>query len=132
MARFDDIRKNAPNCIKNLRPISQEKRKLITTKYPDVPEAYLDFLTEVGAGDMGGLMMLYDGFVVPLEIYDPNTAAAFEGVLLIADDYQGYGIGLKVNQNWAVVELDPSGVKIEQLSNDFESFIRAIIINDSG
>ena len=85
---------------------------------------YDDFLKEIGFGRVGtGSFQFYDGFVYIDEIYGYSTEES-DPILLFGDDYQGYGMGYNPNDNWVIVEVEPSGLSIRKVAGSFEEFIR--------
>ena len=88
--------------------------------YPHIPEAYLQFLQEIGTGDIGGMRM-YSGPVNPDDIY-PEISAELAPVILFGDDFQGYCYGFDTTRHFQLVEVEPSG-EAHLLDESFEKFI---------
>lgn len=86
------------------------------------PKDYVDFLLEIGAGELGeAFYMIYNGLVKYVEIYGEEIPG--EDVLLFGDDFQGYCTGFRCS-DWKIVEVDPVSKAIEEISPTFQLFIR--------
>lgn len=88
-----------------------------------IPDAYLEFLAKVGAGSLGGRLQLYDGLIEPEDLYDPENTVGLEGVMLFADDLQGYCFGFVPGDAWRVVEIDPTTSLCRFVSVSFDEFM---------
>ncbi|HEX8916540.1 MAG TPA: hypothetical protein VF796_29585 [Humisphaera sp.] len=82
-------------------PLPGDKADALRARYPGVPEDYVQFLTEIGYGRIGGgRLSVYSGPVEADDIYDEQTAAALAGVLLVGDDFTGYCVGYATGLGW--------------------------------
>jgi hypothetical protein len=90
-----------------------------------LPGDYVAFLREVGWGELGdGRYMLYSGLLEPDSVYASNE---FDGkVLLFGDDFCGYNAGFRL-EDWRVVEIDSTDMRVEVVAESFEEFIRKTI-----
>ncbi|WP_309397562.1 SMI1/KNR4 family protein [Cerasicoccus maritimus] len=110
----------------SLRKLKKQELDDIKGEHQGVPEDYLDFIGEIGSGDIyDGGYKIYDGLVKPSSIYDEDTAEDLEGVLFFGDDYQGYCVGFDVNDDWKVVEYDSSLGELDVIAESFSEFIKA-------
>lgn len=90
---------------------------------PGVPTDYLEFLSVVGAGELGnGRFTLYTGLIEPDDIYG-EIPEGLEDIVLFGDDMQGYCAGYDTN-TWKVVEIDPTNMTADVIADSFELFIR--------
>ncbi|MEM1179188.1 MAG: hypothetical protein AAGM22_12640 [Acidobacteriota bacterium] len=58
----------------------------------------------------------------PDEVYDDETAAELEGVLLVGDDFGGYCEAYNTTKDWEFGFVDDCGV-FETHAPEFESFV---------
>lgn len=101
------------------REIDEEIRR-----YTNIPYDYLDFLQEIGYGEIGeGYFMLYGGLIKPSEIFNADKADKLRDILFIGDDFNGHCIGFVKAEVWELVEVDEYQ-KVTFLNVSFESFIR--------
>lgn len=81
-----------------IKPLPAKARARVMRDYPDLPEDYLDFLTQVGCGSIGNSQyMVYGGPMTPSEIWDEAKAATLKDVVLVGDDL---GFGFDGYQRW--------------------------------
>lgn len=125
MARYQDLVGNKGNGMvyDALTPVSEARIAALLGEYPSMPADFIDFLVEVGAGNLGGdRYQLYDGLVGPDDIYGV-VEDGLETVTLFGDDLQGFNNGFDT-QNWQVIEVDPTNATFQQVAPSFEAFIR--------
>ena len=130
MGRYDNIRRilNSAGVGSRLTPISEAEVISIRAQYPSVPEDYLDYLREVGYGDVGGgSYMIYSGLLQSDEIYDPETAEDLSRVAFFGDDFGGQCAGFDTSKNWVVVEVESIDNSLSEMSKTFEEFITGTI-----
>jgi hypothetical protein len=126
MGRYDDllyqlIKRNLRSCFEKF---SEKELESEIEKYQNTPSDYVDFLREIGYGEIGdGYFMLYSGFVNPSDIYDQTKADKLRYILFIGDDFNGRCIGFENSHLWELVEVDENQ-KINFLNISFEEFIR--------
>lgn len=123
MSRFDDVRGRIAS-IDALARSSRAGVEIIRARYPGLPDDYLDFLVEVGSGDLGEFQ-LYSGPVPAPEMYPSGTGALAE-VLLVGDDFQGYCFGFDRASGFRLVEVSPCGEVDATVESAFGTFVRAI------
>ena len=124
---YDDLLplKTPENLLGNLKPVDETKLRL---NHPDVPDDYVFFLSRIGAGMIGqGQYSLYTGLAEPSFIYG-DQPPQLVGVLLFADDFQGFSAGFRTS-TWEVVEVDPLDRSVHVAATSFEAFIRDTIDN---
>jgi len=120
MSQFDDIRKRLP-VDANVKRLTFTEVDALRQKNQHLPEDYLDFLADVGFGDLGELQ-LHSG---------PSRAASFfspmpkhlEQVVIFGDDKQGYCFGFDGGNGYRVVEINPSGELDSSVESDFTGLI---------
>jgi hypothetical protein len=102
------IRRDFPDS--RLTPLTSAKAAALKVRHHDVPEDYLQFLTGVGYGRIGEMRLsIYSGPCEPSDIYDAETASHLPGVLLVADDFQGYCYGYDTTSAWTFGEVNERG-----------------------
>lgn len=111
MRKFDELAANIEN-VDSLSKATSEDIKWILERIPNVDNDYIEFLENVGYGNLGDIQ-LYNGVIDSDEIY-PSPQDNLDDVLLFGDDMQGYCFGFKLDEGMRVVEIDPKG----QLSQD--------------
>ena len=90
-----------------LAPMSDSELAELQRKHPQVPAHYLQFLKNVGWGNVGDMgFMFYQGPMEPSEIYDAETAKDLKGILFIGDNFGGWVLG--VNERGNLVSFDGS------------------------
>jgi hypothetical protein len=88
-------------------PVSEPELTAIRTRFPGIPEHYLEFLRHVGCGSLGdGNFLLYGGPCEPGELFDAHTAAGLDGVVFLGDNFAGWLIGFDTNDGWRLVGVD--------------------------
>ena len=123
MPNYEDLKrmKGTGTPIDGLVPIAPLKARLLQESFPSIPDDYLAFLEEIGAGDIGNsAFMLYDGLVEPHEVF--GDRAGMEGILLFGDDYHGYCAGFD-SGDWSVVEVDPTSRTVSWVAEGFRRFM---------
>ena len=125
MARYDSYSKS--DRISKLTLVAASQIDLIRSRYHWLPDDYLEFLRDVGAGEIGdSSFMIYDS-PVPGESIFGNTAVP--GVLAVGDDFQGYVFGYSRATGTNVVEIDPSGATLDVAAPSFAEFIRGWLVD---
>jgi hypothetical protein len=89
-----------------LESVTEPELATIRRQHPGVPEHYLKFLRLIGYGSLGGTFMIYSGLVASDEIFDPDTAAALDGLLFFRDNYSGWVVGFDTHRGWRLVGVD--------------------------
>jgi hypothetical protein len=123
MAIHDD-RKLMPKCSK-LRPVPPHELEAMRTTYPGIPSDYLEFLSRVGAGEIGDAeYMIYSGLTTPSDTFDARSAACLDGLLFFGDDFSGYSAGFDARRGWVVVEVDSTNLSRNEVAATFDEFVR--------
>jgi hypothetical protein len=131
MPRYSETVRAAVS-VSKLVAIAQSEVDRLRLQFHDVPKDYLDFLKELGWGEVGDMsFQLYSGLVMPKEVYDEVTAAGLDDILLFGDDFQGYSFGFARNDRWAVVEVNPNTGTPRQVAENFENFVHRWLIGDT-
>ena len=108
-----------------LVPISLEVAETLRERYLGIPEDYLQFLLELGWGEVGNEnYMMYSGLIDAEEIYPGVGGLA--GILLFGDDFCGICAGFDV-RTWRVVEIDVECQRPVDIAADFRTFIAATV-----
>lgn len=130
MGTYDDLvkLKGGGTPFDNLVQVSPPTVLEISGYSNGFPKKYLEFLSDVGAGELGDAgFMLYDEVVEPSEVYGP-CSPELDGILIFGDDFQGFNFGFKL-LDWGVVEIDPSNMSVNFVVKEFDVFIRRLINN---
>lgn len=127
MGRYDDLQQSVTDLLVNLSPIGKDSARQLRSNHPGLPEDFIEFLLEIGAGEIGdGMFMLYNGLVQPMDIYGDEASEPLQAVLLFGDDMQGYCIGY-ITSNWKIWEINPLDWSMRPLADTFEQFIRDLL-----
>ncbi len=103
--------------------LTVEEISQLRSQYPQLPADYLEFLGEVGSGDLGNLV-IYASPMSPAEVYGGSRSAGLDGILLFGDDMQGFCYGFDLKDDCRVVEIDPRGNVNRTIAPKFLSFVR--------
>ena len=125
MSQFDDLAadKGQPPLDK-LTPLTGDALARLRAAHPQAPEGYIDFLGNVGFGELGeASYMLYGGLLAPDEVFG-DTPDGLQDVLLFGDDFAGTNAGFDTANGWRIVEIDPSNFSADVVGEDFAAFIR--------
>lgn len=125
MTRYDDIKNESH--LSKLTPASEETVAEIKARCPGIPQDYLDFLREVGSGEVGESdFMIYEGPVAPEDVFGRDDGLSH--LLLLGDDFQGYCVAFDPTREWVVVEIDPTNRSVEVTASSFSSYVRNDIL----
>ena len=120
MARFDGLARSAR--LSKMTVVASSRVDAIRSRYPWLPDEYLEFLRDVGAGEIGeSSLMVYDSPVPAETIFGHDT---IPGVLAIGDDFQGYVFGYSPSAGGSIVEIEPGGFTLDVVALSFADFIR--------
>ncbi|WP_010243295.1 hypothetical protein [Acetivibrio cellulolyticus] len=132
MSRFKDLISilGEKGLISSFEKISTEDIEREIKENPGVPIDYIDFLQEIGFGDIGNdaYFMFYSGLIPAKDIYGEENIDELRNILLLGDDFSGYCVGFMTSEDWALVEVD-EGRNIEKLNLSFEKFAREKIFD---
>lgn len=123
MSLYSDLlaRKGNDTSLDKLVVISAEKAMQLLLD--GAPKDYVDFLSEIGAGELGKSdYMIYDGLVDPEEIFGVDVKG-LDGIVFFGDDFQGVNSGFRV-LDWKVVEVDSVDMHINFLNKSFQIYLR--------
>jgi len=107
-------------------PVAADDVAALRSRYPGIPEDFLAYLAEVGAGDAIG-WMVYGSLLTPDEIFDDETASEIGNVLFVADDFAGTHVGYRPDDDWALIKLDHAGLDEWPVYGGFLEFVREIV-----
>jgi hypothetical protein len=124
MTRIDEIRQRLSSTTKLTRLTPDELQKL-RGEFPGRPEDYLQFLGEIGFGNLEAIF-LYGGPIPPTDIY-PRPKGDLSSIVLIGDDFQAYGFGFDVRNHFSMVEVDPRGNAESRPEKDFLSLMESYL-----
>lgn len=130
MGRYNDLsdRMLQAELPHDLERLSKDEIQALRNEYEGIPEDYLDFLQEMGWGDIGdGLYKLYSGLVDSESIYGEDLEDHLKEVLLFGDDYTGINSGFIPAKNWILVEVEPLHRTIKVQNMTFEEYIPTMI-----
>lgn len=126
MGRYDDMIAllEQHNLLQKVTKLTESELNDLVERHPDAPKDYIDYLQEVGYGDIGdGYYMIYSGLIPPDSIFDAETAKELEGLLLFGDDFSGYCGCFMTTEDWTLIEEDGS-CEFYKPEMTFEDFIR--------
>ena len=81
----------------------------LTGQFPDVPAHLIDFFSQIGCGSIGDSMYMIYGLIEPEEIFDKETAAGLQGVVLIGDDFAGHHEAYDRRSRWTFGSVRSGG-----------------------
>ena len=125
MKKFDEVLTQVEDP-SSLDLIGEGEINAIKKDNPGLPSDYTDFLSEIGHGDLG-VLIVYDAPMAPSEVYPHASADALNGIVLFGDDMQGYCYGFDLNDAGRVVELDPAGSIDRSVESGFIDFLKAFL-----
>lgn len=126
MRYFEALIPHIPNA-SSLALLGGSDATMLLARFPALPDEYLRFLTEIGHGDLGPLV-LYSSPIAPAVVYSEARATSLEGIVLFGDDMQGYCYGFDLSDDGRVVEIDPRGVVDRTIEPSFGRFLRALLV----
>jgi hypothetical protein len=106
MAKFDAIVSNIEDPT-SLTRLSEADAAKIRNDYSWIDSDYVEFLQEVGYGNLGELQ-LYNQPTSATSVYSVN-GDRLQSVLVFGDDMQGHCFGFDAENNYRVVEVNPRG-----------------------
>ncbi|MCK3826935.1 SMI1/KNR4 family protein [Pseudomonas sp. W2Aug9] len=116
--------KKEEHLLDGLAAVDDASLNAIRAGQKNAPDDYLEFLQEFGSGEIETVgFMLYNGLIEASDIFDEETAAQFEGVMIFGDDMQGRCVGFDKNDKWAVVEIDSADMSVKKLCDTFYLFV---------
>jgi hypothetical protein len=83
----DAILANHPKS--RLKPMTTSGMKGLLAEHPKMPAHLRDFFAEVGCGSIGDSSYMIYPLIEPSDVFDPETAAGLEGIVLVGDDFAG-------------------------------------------
>jgi hypothetical protein len=119
MADFSDIKEKIEGLDQLSRIADSKRNEMLEASFP---EDYVDFLSQIGYGDLENLQ-LYSAPIKPDSVF-PSVGDELKHVLLFGDDFQGYCFGFERINEMRVVEVSPKGAIDRSVEPKFESFIR--------
>ncbi|WP_205885783.1 SMI1/KNR4 family protein [Pseudomonas orientalis] len=116
--------KKEEHLLDGLAAVDDASLNAIRAGQKNAPDDYLEFLQEFGSGEIETVgFMLYNGLIEASDIFDEETAAQFEGVMIFGDDMQGRCVGFDKNDKWVVVEIDSADMSVKKLCDTFYLFV---------
>ena len=111
---FEPLRKTLQRVFPDtrLKPATEAEVISLRERYPEVPEHYLAFLSELGWGSLGDTFMVYSGLVEPDEIFDPRMTAGLEGLVFLGDTFGGTLVGFDTRNGWQLIRVDDHTLEV--------------------
>lgn len=109
----------------NLRPLTAAELAGITERYPELPEHLRQLFTVVGIGSIGNSRYMIHALLDPDELYDPETAAALAGVVVVGDDFAGTCEAYDTKRGWKFGSIGAAGKFDENGYGDFIDFLNS-------
>lgn len=119
MGRYDDLLRTSGGLLGRLQRVDPTSIAALLEWLPGIPREYVDFLAEIGWGEIGNASYMIYERVIPADEVIPGL----EEVLLFGDDFAGYLAGFDTRANWVIVEVDSAGDR-DIVSETFDVFIR--------
>lgn len=113
-----------------LKPLTATNLAKLKKTFPDIPAHIVKFFETVGCGCIGqSRYMIYD-LHSPQGIFDKETAAYLEGVVLIGDDFAGTHEAYDTRSKWRFGSVGAGG-RFQPHSRyaNFVDFIEAWYVN---
>jgi hypothetical protein len=109
----------------DLRPLSAAELTGLVRRYPDLPEHLRQLFAVVGVGAIGASRYMIHGLLDPDEVYDPDTAAALAGVVLVGDDFAGTCEAYDTKRGWKFGSIGATGEFDANGYGDFIDFLES-------
>lgn len=132
MKRYSDLRDLMVQAglSSKLKRLSEKTIRNIRNHYEGVPEDYLDYLREIGWGNIGdGCYVVYNMLMEPDFIYGEPIEDDLKEVLFFGDNFSETNSGFFPPDNWAIVEVDPTSKRLRFQNMTFEQYIRSKVLN---
>lgn len=110
----------------SLERLSEEKVSEIKRRFPGLPDDYIQFLREIGHGNLG-VLVIYDSPIDPVYVYSEARAESLKGLVLFGDDMQGFCYGFDLQAGCRVIEVDPRGRVDRTIEAGFADFVRSFL-----
>ena len=107
----------------DLRPLAATELEALVARYPDLPEHLRQLFTVVGVGSIGDGRYMIHGLLEPDDVYDPQTASALNGVVLVGDDFAGTCEAYESKRGWKFGSVGASGEFSPSEGGDFVDFL---------
>ncbi len=107
---------------------SKNQVEELRKEYPQIPEEYLEYLSEIGAGSFGGEFCTIFGDLCEIEEFYDESLLEFldfkERVLQFGCDPSGKALVFLIDENWEVGEIwDDDLGNIERIEKTFYEYI---------
>ncbi|TBR37387.1 SMI1/KNR4 family protein [Marinomonas agarivorans] len=108
--------------------ISENESRLFgAVERSKLPVDYLEFVENIGTGEVGdGWFILYSGVVLGEEIFGEENFE-LDGLLFFGDNMQGISVAIDTINNNSIVEVDSSDMSILKVADDFISYMKTLI-----
>lgn len=104
-----------------LRPFGMPHVDAIRHTLPGVPDDYMQYLLEVGPGEVGVLTVLDEPMPVA-DVYGAVAAEHLGSIVVVATWDTGECVGFDVARDWSLVEIDEL-MKVHDLSRSFGNYV---------
>jgi hypothetical protein len=109
----------------NRKCLSDVELAKLRATFPGVPEDYLAYLREVGAGSFRECQYaVYSGFEPPDYFFGDRADRLNQPILCFGDNYSGDPAGFVPGQEWRVVEIWHHDLSVHDTGLSFREFIR--------
>lgn len=128
---FEDLaaRKGSGTVYDEFSPLMEQDREYLEQNRSRLPEDYVDFLLQIGWGDLSSRLMIYSGPLRPEEIYGNRPDLPVD-MMMFGDDYSGHCFGFYRSDS-NVHQIEPGTMVIRSLGTSFAVFIRDLIARAS-
>ena len=108
----------------DLTPLDKHSIQKMKEENPGIPGDYLEYLQNVGWGNIGESYMVYSGPIDPEDIFGVREDANLEHIALFGDGFSGDCDGFSIEKNWELVYIDHVSLKVYTWDLTFEAFIK--------
>ena len=115
--------------------IDSEKINKLKTQYPNIPNDFLDYLSEIGAGNIRECQFKIQPYLFDFEdIGLENVYKIQNGIKFFGDNYCGDFAGFDLNENdGKVVEFWHDSAEFYYTNKSFHEYIRIqMLMDDNG
>lgn len=107
----------------NLKTLGSRELVELVERYPDLPEHLRQLFTVLGVGSIGDGRYMIHQLLTPDEVYDPETARALDGIVLVGDDFAGTCEAYDTKRGWKFGCIEASGKFSPDAGSDFIAFL---------
>lgn len=126
MSRYEDLKEKlkSKGFLSKLERPEPAKIASYKAEYVGLPNDYVEFLEEIGTGDIGdGGYFFYSKPKYVDEIYRDRDVSVIGKIVLFGDDRSGFFAGFDPDDAWCVVELNSANMEVTRAASSFHEFV---------